>query len=129
MSLTVEKDHGDLAVDLGKALLKLYDFNNGQRSIAEGSNISATVKTKTQYEYAGTIGTIDSSIVEYNFEIDASHPEAISQAISEVTSTVKDTMESLYNYNDTWDIGDGAESVVARNENYLSTFSKLGIFI
>ena len=129
MSLTIEKDRRDVAINLARELLKKFDFNEGQRSISNSANIYATVIVRTDYEYAGTIGNIESEIIEYRFEINASHPEAISEAIDKVTDTVKDTMESIYNYSDTWPIGDGAEATVERNESVDGVYSRLGLFV
>lgn len=122
---------GGVIIDAATQLLSQYDFSNGQRVIADNANIDCTLEvTRTENVIDGII-YIESSISYYDFSINVSHPEAIADAISEISNQMRDLSESLYNYTESFKLSPGFnfEILAANYERFQGTSAALGIFL
>jgi hypothetical protein len=126
-------DVGSTAVSIAQALLLQYDFNEGQRTISDSANIKANIRVTTDYDYEGRKINIISRVDSYNFEIQTGHPEAISEAISQVTENVEYYIYAVYQYEDTNPIaftrGQALENAESLFATYKSAAASIGLFI
>lgn len=120
-------NRSDLAVEIAKALLKDYDYNEGQLQILANAFYTSKVYQMVEYDIEGDTWEI-SSDVDILFDISVSHPEAVDETLYKVIEEVKQTLKDLFESEESVPRGSLGQSTINRNANYYGTLGKVGLF-
>ena len=128
-----DNDVSDLVVEVAEQLFKEYDFNSGQQSIINSANIQSNVVPTVSFDYRGRQIFVSSELNSYDFKIDVSHPEAVDQAIEEVTRKIDKFVNTAFVYDYETDVAFTQEEALQNLEKFDSPYRfaarSIGLFI